>query len=201
MNFPQIPTDVITFVESLPQVKSCELYGSFANGTADELSDIDIMADVSGLDNGRFMLDLPNRIAQKFNLLFYDFAPSLVPKQYIVSVAIDEQNPFAMIDLNCIATPHIETVQKSDLKNDIFTHTIKLWIANCKHFLRGIDCSADIQKMGKKIIKSDCKLMTDEAIIEEVLRYLEDTANHPLLNYINNCRNIWDSRRIQCLTK
>lgn len=41
---------VMNILNSLPQVKYCKLYGSLANGTYDELSDIDNEIDVSGHD-------------------------------------------------------------------------------------------------------------------------------------------------------
>lgn len=36
-------------ISSLPMVKYCELYGSIANNTEDEFSDIDIKVDVSDM--------------------------------------------------------------------------------------------------------------------------------------------------------
>ena len=51
------------------------LYDNIANNTEDELSDIDIKIDVSGYDNGKFMLELPHLI-KKMNVVYYDFAPS-----------------------------------------------------------------------------------------------------------------------------
>ena len=100
----------IEMIRSLPMVKSCELYGSIANNTEDDLSDIDIRVDVSGYDNGRFMLEVPHLLEEKMNIIYSDFAPSLAPRQYIVSLAVSEENPFAVIDINCVAEPHCATV-------------------------------------------------------------------------------------------
>mgnify|MGYP000895430975 CR=1 FL=1 len=196
MNLQVKANEIMRFLNNLPQVKACELYGSCANGNADKYSDVDIKVDVSGSDNGAFMLSLPEIIVQKSPLLWYDYAPSLAPEQYVVSIAIDENNPFCVVDFKCVATPHIDSIQKGDLNNDTYTHLIKLWIANCKHFIRGADCSADIQKMGRRTIGKDCERMTDSEILEKILCRLENNATELTKIYIENCRKVWDERWI-----
>lgn len=186
--------EVITYLNNLPKVKACSLYGSLANGNADKHSDIDIKVDVSGSDNGTFMKALPKLMAKRFSVIWHDFAPSLAPEQYVVSVAIDENNPFCVVDLKCTATPHIVTVQKRDLENDIYFHLIKLWTANCKHHIRGADCTSDIQKMGRRTIGSECETMTNEQILEEILHRLENNATPGTAVYIANCRKAWEER-------
>ncbi|PWM47416.1 MAG: hypothetical protein DBX47_00760 [Clostridiales bacterium] len=186
--------EIIDFIQTLPQVKSCLLYGSLADGRADKLSDIDIKIDVSGFDNGMFMKNLPNIIAAEFNVLWYDYAQSLAPEQYIVSVAIDDNCPFCIVDFNCTSVPHLTTVQKNGLENNMFIHILKLWIANCKHYIRGANYSSDIRKMGRKCIGTVSEEMTDFQIIEEVLNRLESNAPIELENYILNCRKAWENR-------
>lgn len=186
--------NIIEYLQSLPEVKSCSLYGSLANGKADRYSDIDIEVDVSGSDNGVFMKNLPVVLTEKSPVLWYDFAPSLAREKYVVSAAIDANNPFCIVDFNCKATPHISAVQKSDLENDVYHHLIKLWVTNCKHFIRGADCDRDIRKMGSRTIGSACEKMNNEDILEEVLRRLENNITPETEVYIRNCRKAWDER-------
>lgn len=94
---------------------------------------------------------------------------------------------------NCVATSHVTTVQKSDFDNDVFIHLIKLWIANCKHFIRGANCTLDIQKMGRKSIGTETEKMTNEKILEEVLHRLERNIPDKLIKYILNCRKVWEN--------
>jgi len=187
-------TEIMRFLDTLPQVKSCDLYGSLSGGKADKYSDIDIKVDVSGIDSGAFMKTLPELVAKNFPVIWHDFAPSLAPLQYVVSIAIDENNPFCVVDFKCTATPHIETIQKSDLENDIFFHLIKLWVANCKHYIRGADCTGDIQKMARRTIGEECMNMSNEQILEEILRRLEKNTTPETTVYIANCRKAWDKR-------
>lgn len=130
-------------------------------------------------------------MVRRFPVIWHDFAVSLVPEQYIVSIEVDEKNPFCIVDLNCVAVPHVQNVQKSDLENDACYHLIKLWVVNCKHFFRKTDCSRDIRKMGKRTIGSACEKMSDRQILDEVLCRLENNAAPETAEYIINCRKVW----------
>lgn len=140
------------FLLSVPGVRSCTLYGSLARGTGDTLSDIDIELDVSGQDNGLFLLRLPDLLRAHFPVLYHDFAPSLMPEKYIVSVALSEEDPFLIADLCCSAQPHRTTVGRAQAAalNDPTAHLIKLWTADLKHFARGTDCRDDIVRLAQK---------------------------------------------------
>ncbi|MDR1299687.1 MAG: hypothetical protein LBJ84_05490 [Oscillospiraceae bacterium] len=141
------------------------------------------------------MKALPQLMAKRFSVIWYDYAPSLAPEQYVVSVAIDESRPFRVVDLKCVATPHVSNVQKSDIKNDAYYHLIKLWTANFKHYIRGADCTGDIQKMGRRAIGVDCEKLSNKQILKEILRRLEDNAVPGTENYIAHCREAWASER------
>lgn len=47
--------DIFEFLNDLPEVKSCKIVGSLNNGNSDEFSDLDLVIDVSGIDNGVFL--------------------------------------------------------------------------------------------------------------------------------------------------
>ena len=89
--------EICEFLMQIPEVKSCSIYGSLSKGTFDEYSDVDIEIDVSGTDNGMFIKKLPELIAKEYDLIFYDYAPSLAPQKYILSVAMNTENPFMEI--------------------------------------------------------------------------------------------------------
>ncbi|MBR4888847.1 MAG: hypothetical protein IKU17_06860 [Clostridia bacterium] len=179
--------EIIAALQQMPEVKSCTVYGSLANGRQDALSDIDIEIDVSGCDNGRFMLALPQRLREHFTVCYSDFAPSLVPEKYIVSVALDAKNPFLIADLNCHAEPNCSTVTRQQVNdaNDRFSHTLKLWTINLKHFVRGTDCRADILRMARKtgVTEGD-----ERTMLEAVLCWLEKNAGKEQCAFVAVCR-------------
>ncbi len=185
---------IMNILNSLPQVKCCKLYGSLANGTYDELSDIDIEIDVSGYDNGKFMMELENLLYSKLNIIFTDYAPSLVPDKYIVSLAIDEENPFLILDLCCTAEPHCTTVSKQQAMsaNDFYTHILKLWVANLKHYSRGQDCYDDIFRMASKLGISDIDVKSELELLESVLLWLESNTNTKTEKYVQSCRGCFE---------
>jgi len=91
-----------------------------------------------------------------------------------------------MSNIKINATPHIGTVQKADLNNNILFHLIKLWTVNCKHHIRGVNCTRDIQKMGRRTIGDECVKMSNTQILEEILFRLEQNAPSELKVYIAN---------------
>ncbi len=181
--------NVIEIVSKLPMVKSCEIYGSISKGLEDDLSDIDIEVDVSGYDNGKFMLELPTLLKDDLNIIFYDFAPSLIPEQYIVSLAVNNENPFAMVDLKCVAEPHIASVSKTDTVNDTLTHALKVWVANVKHYARGVECYDDIVRMARRLHIEDIETKEEFELLDEVLLWVENNMTDDIEEYVCSCRN------------
>lgn len=179
---------IMTILEDMPEVKRCRLYGSLSDGTYDALSDIDIEVDVSGYDNGRFMLELPERLGSRIHVYYSDYAPSLVPERYIVSIAVDEKNPFCMADLCCTANPHCHTVSKEQIRsrNEECTHILKLWTANLKHFVRGTACREDILRMGARI---GLENQAERRILVKTLEWLEKNAPDSLGTFMISCRS------------
>jgi len=181
---------IMAVLDEMPEVQRCTLYGSLANGTYDPLSDIDIEVDVSGYDDGLFMLSLTERLGDEMSIYYIDYAPSLAPEKYIVSVAVDEDDPFCMLDLCCTAEPHCTTVTRQQLrdKNDDFSHVLKLWTANLKHYVRGADCRYDIVRMASRIGIVDAQTTNAALLLEETLNWLELNAPERLLAFVHSCR-------------
>ena len=78
--------EICGFLMTIPEVRSCDLYGSLSKGTFDDFSDIDIAIDVSGTDNGLFIAKLSELLSKEYDIVFCDYAPSLAPEKYIVSI-------------------------------------------------------------------------------------------------------------------
>ena len=186
--------EIISILNDIPEVNSCTIYGSLSTNTYDELSDIDIDIDVSGSDNGQFMTELVEMLKGKLNIFYYDYAPSLIPDKYIVSIAIDESNPFLIVDLQCSANPHCVTVTKQQVMemNNKFTHVLKLWTANLKHYARGAECYDDIIHMAKRLGISDVDIKDEAELLEDTLCWLEHNAADELSTFIESCRCKFD---------
>lgn len=182
--------EIINILYKNPVVKKCIIYGSLAEDRYDELSDIDIDIDVSGYDNGKFMLEVVEFLKDKINVYYCDYAPSLIPERYIVSIAIDKDNPFLIIDLCCSAEPKCTTVTKQQVlvKNEMYTHILKLWTANLKHYIRGSECHDDIVKMAKKITMGDIDAKDEIEILEKTLCWLEENVENELYDFVKSCR-------------
>ena len=170
--------DIFEFLNGLPEVKSCKIVGSLNNGNNDEFSDLDLVIDVSGIDNGVFLTKLPKLFEEKYDVIFHDYTPSLAPDKYIVSIAINKTNPFMIVDVSCVAIPHCDSVSKQDLAslNNKYDHTLKLFVANLKHLLRGMDCYDDIYKMYSRIFGRNLEAYDEEWMMQEVYGWLQENA-------------------------
>lgn len=178
--------DIFEFLNDIPEVKSCKIVGSLSAGNNDEFSDLDLVIDVSGIDNGVFLTKLPQLFEEKYDVIFYDYTPSLAPDKYIVSIAINKTNPFMIVDVSCVATPHFDSVSKQDLAslNNKYDHTLKLFVANLKHLLRGMDCYDDIYKMYSRIFRRDLEAYDEEWMMQEVYGWLQENAESKHEEYL-----------------
>lgn len=61
---------------------------------------------MSGSDNSAFTIALPTLMEARYPIIFQDYAASFALDLYISTFAIYEDNPFRLIDINCVATPH-----------------------------------------------------------------------------------------------
>ncbi|MBO8156564.1 MAG: nucleotidyltransferase domain-containing protein [Bacillaceae bacterium] len=150
----QLGNEMIQLFNQEDKVKEAFLRGSLAKGEFDEYSDIDIGIDVSGYDNGAFALELPEILAKHFPILFYDWAPSLLPDSYVQTYFLSGNPPFWFIDIECIATPHAPSV--THVKNDFVGHHLKLWILLSKYYLRGNpNTNEQIKNLAHKVLHHD----------------------------------------------
>ncbi len=176
MLISQFAQDVCDYLCTLPEVRQCGLYGSLKRNCFDQYSDIDIELEAApGVDNGQFLLSLPQLIAKKYPIIFCDYAPSLAPEQYLVTVAIHEKNPFLLVDITCTSEKPCKSVSKEELRgrNNLYDHTLKLFAANLKHYLRGTDCERDIQKMYQRIFPQNTGHLEEREMLSDVYHWLE----------------------------
>ena len=118
----------------------------------------------------------------------------MIPNSYIVSIAIDANNPFMIVDLNCIATPHCETVTKSMIENNLLSHTIKVWVANLKHFVRGKECRDDIMRMARRLKGVQVEDSSELELLEECLKWIENNSHLDLglCEIIASCKRCFE---------
>ena len=195
MEIMDYANQICEFLSHVPEIKNCSVVGSLSNGNSDEYSDIDIEIDVSGIDNGKFLTKIPNILAQKYHVIFADYAPSLAPQVYVVSIAVSAVNPFMVVDIRCVANPHMNTLSKEDISslNNLYEHTLKLFTYNLKHFIRGKECFNDIERMHNRILEK--RENADEHLMfSEVYNWLSDNATDKYIEYLRSLKKyLWNA--------
>jgi len=186
----ELTNQLIPILKSHDKVKDVYLKGSIANGQMDEYSNIDIVVDVSGYDNGKFAQKLPEIIKNHFPLLFYDWAPSLLPESYVQSFFLSGTSPFAFVDIECKASPHIHSV--TQVTNDYLGHNIKLWIQIAKYHLRDSPHSTEqIYKLANKVLKKSQWSNDPSELMKTILVQINMEPNSDQYQeIINNCVKI-----------
>ena len=99
---------------------------------------------------------------------------------------MDTENPFWVVDITCTANPHCTAVTKRELSalNNLYDHTLKLFTANLKHYIRGTDCYDDIAKMYRRICGQDTEVYGEEQMLNVVFEWLAENAENRHKKYI-----------------
>lgn len=181
---------VIQVLEREPEVNTCFPRGSYATRTMDEYSDIDLGVDVSGYDNGRFALRLPEVLGRHFALEFHDWAPSLLPSAYVQTFYLRDLPVFWSIDIECVASPHVPSVK--DVAVDEADHLLKLWVLNAKYLLRGRPESPEsIRKFAARVMDGEVgEGISSRRLMEGVLRRLAQIAAPSRGPFLAKCEEV-----------
>ncbi|MBN2536446.1 MAG: hypothetical protein JXB88_26415 [Spirochaetales bacterium] len=137
---------ILTLNDALSKIKEIReynLHGSLITEHYDEFSDVDFKIDVSGTDNGRFMMALPAILNNFIKIGYFAFAPKFVPDLYLITIYFENTSIFHFVDIECLATPHVMNVTKMEIlkTKEIENVKLKLLIHCLKNMLRGTsDC-------------------------------------------------------------
>ena len=186
----EIVEQVITFFEQQALVKHAFLRGSLASEGGDQFSDIDIGVDVSGWDNGQFLLQVPALLATTFPMAFHDWVPSLLPDAYVVNIYLRDLPLFWNIDIQCLATPHVPSLKT--VSCDPADHFLKLWILNAKYYLRGnVEAKQSIRKLAQRILPGQ-NIGSQDApeLMGEILHTLKNMQSGKQAETLRKCEEL-----------
>lgn len=178
--------ELIKFFKSHPMVQDAFLRGSLlTNNIRDEYSDIDIGIDVSGYDNGKFAKELPSLMNSNFDILFYDWSPSLVPTNYVITFVFKDFPIFWITDIQIIATPHYSSLK--EVPTNKYHHLLKLWILNLKFCLRGKEGTEYSVK--KLVSRTIGKVDSNDVyyLLLEVIKEIGTNVEPELHSFVRKC--------------
>ena len=73
-------------------------------------------------------------------------------------------------------------------RNEKFTHLLKLWTANLKHYVRNVECYDDIIYMARKIGTADIDSKEEVSLLDETLCWLGENVDSNLSTFVESCR-------------
>lgn len=187
----QLANRIMSTLSNHSVVRRTFLRGSLgAGGMPDRFSDIDIGVDVSGHDNGRFMLELPLIVGEHLGLVFCDFVPSLAPDAYVVNLYVKGAPIFWNVDIDCLASPHITTVQTVPVDETL--HLLKLWVLTAKCLLRGeARANGDLARLAPRILGSEAaNVNTSAEVMSFTLERLKQRLDGSHAAFLAQCASV-----------
>lgn len=149
--------EICNKLKTLDFVTDVQEIGSRSEGHADCYSDVDLVVNVHNIKPDMALLKITEFMTKTYCPLWTDYANSLMPKKFLVSMFIDCENPFCFLDIG-IYNNEIISYDQRDFENDKWVHLTKLWIMNFKYYLRKDNCSPQLlKKMMKKANINDYK--------------------------------------------
>lgn len=117
---------VKAFVEKIKFVSRVEVVGSYKDRRADEYSNVDLLVDVKEKTADKALLAVTAILKEDFKPLWSDFAKSLAPEKFLVSMYFETENSFRYFDIG-ISNRDMISYDPGEFKNDKYTHLMKLW--------------------------------------------------------------------------
>jgi predicted nucleotidyltransferase len=174
-----ICVNTLNFLKALPEVKSCTLHGSLASNSSDEYSDIDLRVDVSGCDNGKFMLQLPDLLSKVFDIGYFAYAPKFVPDLYLITIFFVGSFIFHFVDIECLATPHFASVTREELVNSPAKENVvfKMALLELKSYFRRKAFSPTIERLFKMVAKTEASIASEKGRLVAIFDYFVKNTN------------------------
>lgn len=183
-----IANELIAFFKNHPSVQDIYLRGSLVTGDVDDFSDIDIGIDVSGYDNGEFARELPSLMNSKFDIIFHDWSPSLLPRDYVVTFIFKGLPVFWIVDIQVMATPHYQTLTEVPVHK--YHHLLKLWILNLKYFLRGNEgADSNIKKLANRTFEQEIESDDSYYLFSKIIKEIKSNIEPDLYYFIEKCED------------
>lgn len=197
MTRDEILAMVTAQLRCLPEVRNITLHGSLESGHPDRYSDIDLKIDVSGSDNGRFMLELPRALEREMKLSYAAYATRFIPDLYLVTIHVEHTSPFHFVDIECHATPHESNVGKDDIYKIGSNECIILKSAiNClKSVLRGIDATNEIEHVYRFKFQDNGKLPLEK--LADTFEYFRKDSAQPVRGIAEECLNLLNEHSVK----
>jgi len=126
-------------LKALDFVTDVQEIGSRSEGHADCYSDIDLVVNIQDAKPDIALLRITEFMKMTYSPLWVDYANSLMPSKFLVSMFIDCENPFRFLDVGIYNHEAINCDPKR-FENDKWVHLTKLWIMNFKYYLRRDHC-------------------------------------------------------------
>ena len=135
-NQKKIAEEIIQLLNASGKIDSVSLDGSLTLDSWDEISDIDIVVEEKGRSPFENVMMALDEIRNQKKIIFYDWARSLLPEKYLISIYLKGMPVFWFVDIACYRDPRYGDITRDEIPQNYAEHLLKLWICNIKHEIR-----------------------------------------------------------------
>ena len=137
-----LASDVLELLRADYHVVDASIHGSVGAGSADEYSDIDVHAKVSGVSDRAFAETVADAVRSIGRCLIEGWGFAALPDHYVRTFYFDDYPLFWHVDIWCESDIHVDG---SDLKATYhWPQIFKIWIDELSDVLRGADALPQI---------------------------------------------------------
>lgn len=136
-NSEALTEQLIDHLKGLAFITRIDVIGSRVEQTSDVYSDVDLLLTIKDSTPDNALYEVTESVKAKFQPAWYDFANSLMPDKFLISIFIGGDNPFTFYDIGILNSDRNLVYDKTLFENDHSIHLMKLWVMNYKYMMRG----------------------------------------------------------------
>jgi len=192
----EIAQRIVNEIAESPCIKRAWLRGSLAEGSEDEYSDIDIGVEGCGGGSREVAGEIIGYMNRSFDVLFYDWAGSLLPADCVITFFVANLPLHWHIDFGMAVPENRRTLQPTDIEYVFPEHYLKLWVIYSKHLMRkSAGHREEIAKFASRVFDSEIDAaVAPEDMMGDVLRLLKKQAEGRYEHFFLDCEQFFHGR-------
>ena len=170
-------------------VNKAGIRGSIANKNADRFSDIDLFVTSDSAFDCDLVDRITRRVCARYDLLFSDWARSLLPATRLVSYYMKDLPIYWNIDIEFSVPDDRKTISKDAIIHHKEEHCLKLWCLTLKHIHRGNDLYNDeVPMLYRRVLgESNTNGKSYSLLMKEILDSLSGQLPLKFMPFLSEC--------------
>lgn len=190
---------IVPMLSGVDIVTEAGIRGSVIRQDADRYSDIDLFV-FSDIANDRDLVDrISRKIGSYYDVLFCDWAKSLLPQTRVISYYIENLPIYWNIDIEYKVPDGQLTITKDEIIYQMSEHYLKLWCLTLKHIHRNNKLYLEeAPSLFGRVMGPDKKIADNNMVLamKTMLDFLSSQLPSRFFRFLAECRTELERIRI-----